>query len=125
MPDDLSGRILERILRARDEANMTLEQGWARIYAEALDDIAGIVGVPLLDGEPDEVAEMIAEMRSPFRGIGGMSSRSIADALRAKWALIPHADICPNPDRWPVHAPGASPRDCSACHADYVAKRGQ
>lgn len=125
MTDDLSARILERILQARDEANASSELGWSRIYAQALDDIGGIIGIPLLGGEPDELAELIAELRSPFRGLGGMSSRSIADTIRAKWALVPHADICPNPDRWPVHSPGASPRDCPACTAHYATERNQ
>lgn len=24
--------------------------------------------------------------------------------------------MCPNPENWPVHSPGSSPRDCTECH---------
>jgi hypothetical protein len=39
--------ILQRMLLARDEATATTSaDAWARIYALALDDIAGLCGVP-------------------------------------------------------------------------------
>jgi hypothetical protein len=36
-------------------------------------------------------------------------------AVLSRWVLVPVAEICPNPGRWPVHAPGHAARDCQAC----------
>lgn len=41
----------------------------------------------------DPLAELIAEMRSPYAGPGGASSRSIADAIRMHWDLIPKGPV--------------------------------
>jgi hypothetical protein len=86
MTDELSEKILVRIMRARDDADVDDPRRCAMIYAVALDDIAGII-----EGSH-------------------------------RWTLVRAEDICPNPDRWPVHAPRSSPRDCQACRDAQLAK---
>jgi len=57
--DDLPDRIRTRLLQVRDAANAAPELAWAALYAQALDDIAGMVGVPKV--KPLEVAVQRAQ----------------------------------------------------------------
>lgn len=58
----------------------------------------------------------------------GVPTVNVIPAVRsilARWVLIPIADICPNPSNMPVHAPGSAPRDCQACHTEYLVEQHQ
>jgi hypothetical protein len=46
----------------------------------------------------------------------------IADAILARWRLVPVGDICPNPAYLPSHGPGTYPRDCQTCHDRIAAQ---
>jgi hypothetical protein len=62
----LREQIQERILRVRDAANTCPPTLWARLYAEALDDIAGLVGFEsTADAAPLQLPDVPGEAGLP------------------------------------------------------------